>query len=139
MRQAIYLAKAAVSQQEPLSYHLVPTPMHALEMATITAAECAGLEKQVGSIEVGKKADIIVVDMKKPHLVPTNDLIATLVHYATGNDVKTVIVDGRVVIDDGRAENLDEEAILKNAQKSNEAVWNRFWEEYPRLHKHVLR
>ncbi len=68
-----------------------------LKMATIWGAKLLGLEKEIGTIEVGKKADIITVDLRKPHLVPLYNPISTIVYSACGSDVKDVIVNGQGV------------------------------------------
>ena len=65
-----------------------------LKMATIEGAKVLGLENEIGSIEEGKKADIILIDINKPHLYPNNDIATNLVYSANGADVDTVIIDG---------------------------------------------
>jgi len=87
-----------------------------LEMATIRGAEALGLEEKVGSLEVGKRADIILIDLKKPNLVPLHDLCAGLVYSAHGCDVDGVIVDGEVVMENREVKTLDEEAVIEEAQ-----------------------
>ena len=72
-------------------------------MATRAGARTLGLEDEIGSIEVGKRADLIVVDRDRPHLAPGPDPYSTLVYAARGTDVRTTIVDGEVLVDDGRA------------------------------------
>jgi cytosine/adenosine deaminase-related metal-dependent hydrolase len=66
-----------------------------LEMATLRGARAMGLEDQIGSIEPGKRADFIVIDMDKPHLTPCFDPVSTVVYAAHGSDVDTVVIDGR--------------------------------------------
>jgi 5-methylthioadenosine/S-adenosylhomocysteine deaminase len=70
-----------------------------LWMATRAGARTLGLEQEIGSLEVGKKADVIVVDRDRPHLVPGPDPYSTLVYAARGSDVRTTIVDGEVLVD----------------------------------------
>ncbi|MDH3667023.1 MAG: amidohydrolase family protein [Paracoccaceae bacterium] len=77
-------------------------PGKVLEMATIDAARALGLEADLGSLEAGKKADIVLVDMRKPHLWPSNMPITRLAHFANAADVDTAIVDGQVLMQ-GRA------------------------------------
>jgi 5-methylthioadenosine/S-adenosylhomocysteine deaminase len=80
---------------------LDPTVMDArqvLILATRTGAEAIGLGKEIGSLEVGKKADLIIVDTCKPHLTPLYDPVSHLVYAASGSDVRDVIVDGRVAV-----------------------------------------
>ena len=67
-------------------------------MCTIDAAKALGMEKEIGSLEVGKKADIVLLDMRRPHLYPLNMPVSRLIYFANGNDVHTVIVDGRIAL-----------------------------------------
>ena len=94
-----------------------------LEMVTIDAAKALGMEKEIGSLEPGKKADIILLDWFKPHLVPMNMPVYRVVYYANGEDVSTVLVDGRILMRDRRVLTVDEEKILVAAQReSNLAI-----------------
>jgi 5-methylthioadenosine/S-adenosylhomocysteine deaminase len=86
-----------------------------LGMATIGGARALGLEGSVGSLEVGKKADIVLVDFGKPHLTPVHDFYANMVYSARGSDVETVIVDGRVLMEGGMVMTLDEEEVRLRA------------------------
>jgi cytosine/adenosine deaminase-related metal-dependent hydrolase len=92
----------------------------ALEMVTIDAAKALGLDHLVGSIEVGKKADLILLNMEKPHLYPLWQEPLRVVYQAYPQDVDTVIVDGRVLMKNRRVSHLDEEAIL---HRSQEEAW----------------
>src|ERR1700674_3747697 len=71
-----------------------------LGMATREGAKTLGLDDQIGSIEVGKRADVIVVDRDRPHLAPCPDPYSTLVYAVRGSDVRSTIVDGEVLVDD---------------------------------------
>jgi 5-methylthioadenosine/S-adenosylhomocysteine deaminase len=71
-----------------------------LTMATRAGARTLGLEREVGTLEVGKRADIIVVERDRPHLSPGPDPYSTLVYAARGSDVRTTIVDGELLVDD---------------------------------------
>jgi 5-methylthioadenosine/S-adenosylhomocysteine deaminase len=71
-----------------------------LVMATRAGARTLGLEQDIGSLEIGKKADLIVVDRDRPHLAPGPDPYSTLVYAARGSDVRTTIVDGEILVDD---------------------------------------
>lgn len=90
-------------------------PGKALEMATIDAAKALGLDRDLGSLEAGKKADIVLVDMRKPHLYPPTMPVTKLAHFANAADVDTVIVNGRVLMQGRRIAHLDEAAILGDA------------------------
>jgi 5-methylthioadenosine/S-adenosylhomocysteine deaminase len=99
-------------------------PTEVLRLATTGSARALGMEQEVGSLEVGKKADIILVDMQRPHLVPTyeDSLITELVHHVSGQDVETVIVDGQIILDRGAFQTVDEDAVLKEAQRTCDVV-----------------
>ncbi|PKQ13092.1 MAG: amidohydrolase [Alphaproteobacteria bacterium HGW-Alphaproteobacteria-1] len=86
-----------------------------LEMCTIGAATALGMADRIGSLEPGKSADIVMLDLRKPHLFPLNMALHRLVCFANGNDVSHVMVGGRMVLRDGRATEVDEAAILSNA------------------------
>ncbi len=88
-----------------------------LELATINGAAAIGMEKEIGSIETGKKADVILVDLDKPHLVPLSNPISHLVYSARGSDVDTVLVDGRVLMENRELRSLDQKEVLKFANE----------------------
>jgi 5-methylthioadenosine/S-adenosylhomocysteine deaminase len=94
-----------------------PTIMGAetvLRMATIDGAAVLGLEKEIGSLEPGKRADIIILDTRKPHLTPLYNPYSHIVYSASGADVKTAIINGKVVMRDRRLTTLDvDEAMAK--------------------------
>lgn len=89
----------------------------ALSMATLEAARVLGLEDRLGSLEVGKRADIIILDLDVPHLVPVYDITSHLVYAAHSSDVRTVIIDGRVVMRDRELLTLDEDEIFARARE----------------------
>ncbi|MBW2285962.1 MAG: amidohydrolase [Deltaproteobacteria bacterium] len=105
---------------------LDPTVMDAetvLKMATIECARALGMDAVTGSIEVGKKADIIIVDTRKPHLTPLYNPYSQLVYAARGNDVTHVLINGRPVMADRRLLTLDLEAVMGTArEKSREVI-----------------
>jgi len=92
-------------------------PGKVLEMATIDAAHALGLGAELGSLEPGKKADIVLVDMRKPHLWPPNMPVTRLAHFANAADVDTVVVDGRVLMRGRVIAHLDEADILDDAAR----------------------
>lgn len=100
-------------------------PGKVLEMVTIDAARGLGLEKEIGSLEVGKKADILLVDMAKPHLYPLNMPAYRIVYYAAGSDVDTVIVDGQILMEKRVVKTVDERAVLDRAQQAAEKAITR--------------
>ncbi len=90
-------------------------PGKVLEMTTIDAAKALGMDDLIGSLEVGKKADIVLVNMRKPHLYPANMPVTRLAHFANAADVDTVIVDGRILMSLRVSENINEDEILDSA------------------------
>ncbi len=91
------------------------TAEHALEMATIEGARALGQEDDLGSLEPGKRADVVLVDLARAHTWPVADPISNLVYAAHGGNVDTVIVDGRVLMRGGTLTEVDEEAVLRDA------------------------
>ncbi len=89
-----------------------------VKMATIDGARALGLEESVGSLEVGKKADVILVDFRKPHLTPVHDFYANMVYSARGSDVETVIVDGNVLMEEREVKTLEEEDVMERAKET---------------------
>jgi cytosine/adenosine deaminase-related metal-dependent hydrolase len=99
-----------------------PTAEVALSLATINGARALGLEDEIGSIELGKKADLIVLDYLKPHFIPLINPLSAIVWSASGADVETSIVDGKVLMHNRQALTLDEPSILKEAQLRSSEV-----------------
>jgi len=89
-----------------------------LRMATIEGARALGLEDIIGSLEIGKRADLILVDFEKPHLTPIHDFYANLVYSAHGSDVDTVIVNGRILMENLKVKTLNESEVMEKAQKT---------------------
>jgi len=89
-----------------------------LEMATKNAANALGLQRTIGSLEPGKKADIALIDFKKPHLTPQHNPYANIVYSANGSDVQTLIVDGRILMENREVKTLDEDAIMEKARET---------------------
>lgn len=89
----------------------------ALRMATVESARLLNLDDRVGTLEIGKKADLILIDLRKPHLQPVHQVESLLAYSATGADVDTVIVNGKVLMRQRRLLTIDEEELLREAQK----------------------
>jgi cytosine/adenosine deaminase-related metal-dependent hydrolase len=100
-------------------------PGKVLEMATIDAARALGMEKEIGSLEIGKRADMILLDMFKPHLYPFNMPVFRVPYFANGADVDTVIVDGNVLMENRRVKTVAEDEVLEMAQRETEAMLDR--------------
>ncbi len=88
-------------------------------IATINGAKALGLEEETGSIEAGKKADLAILNLNTPSLTPRNNLIAGLSYSANGSEVETVIIDGKIVMEDRKVLTMDEELVYK---KINEII-----------------
>jgi 5-methylthioadenosine/S-adenosylhomocysteine deaminase len=116
MREAAFLHK--VQTGDP---RVIPAAT-ALEMATIDGAKALGLDKQIGSLETGKRADVIVVSMNSARQTPLYDPISHLVYATHGDDVRTVIVNGRVLMRDRKLLTLNEPTVLAEARKMAELV-----------------
>jgi 5-methylthioadenosine/S-adenosylhomocysteine deaminase len=100
-------------------------PGKVLEMATIDAARALGLEREIGSLEAGKRADLILVDLFKPHLYPLNMPVYRIAYFANGADVDTVLVDGRVLMEGRKVLSVSEADVLELAQRETEAMLDR--------------
>ena len=91
--------------------------IEALKMGTINGAKALDLEKETGSIELGKKADLILIDTDKPHLYPHHNIISSLAYGVQASDVDTVIVDGKIIMEKREIKTLDVEKIKFMAEK----------------------
>jgi 5-methylthioadenosine/S-adenosylhomocysteine deaminase len=96
-----------------------------LRMATIQGAQALGLDHQIGSLEVGKQADLIMIDTSQPHLAPRHDPIALLVYSAQASDVCTVIVNGRILLGDRILQTLDQSSLLEQASQQTQKLLQR--------------
>ncbi len=115
---------AFVQHYKMLDKTLMP-PTKLLEMATIDCAKTMLWEKEIGSIEVGKKADIIIVEKNKPSSIPWTNVPASLVYLTSGHDVNTNIINGQIVMENKELKTVDEEENLRKAQKAAEALIER--------------
>ena len=118
--------------QQAMHYHRrhfrdpsVLPPGQALAMATIHAARALGLEDEIGSLEVGKRADVVLLDLNRAHMVPLHMPLHRAACFANGNDVHTVIVDGEVVLRNRKATRVDEARILAEAHAEAERMFDR--------------
>ncbi|RJX20946.1 MAG: amidohydrolase [Ammonifex sp.] len=112
MRSAALLQKVAREDSMALPAYT------ALEMATIGGARALGLGQVIGTIETGKRADLVLVDLRKPHFYPPHDVVAHIVYAARAGDVHTVLVDGKVVVDAGQVLTVNVETVLDNVRES---------------------
>jgi 5-methylthioadenosine/S-adenosylhomocysteine deaminase len=110
MRQAAFLHKLQTSDPRVVGARI------ALDLATIGGARVIGREQELGSLEAGKLADVIVVRMDRARQTPMYDPISHLVYTTRGDDVATTIVNGRVLMRDGKVLSLDEAQVLRDAR-----------------------
>lgn len=89
----------------------------ALKMATINGAKALGLDRETGSLEEGKKADMIIIDLNKPHLHPIHDIVSSIVYSAQASDVETVIVNGKIIMENYDIKTIDVEKVYENIEK----------------------
>lgn len=95
-----------------------------LKMATIKGAEVLGIDSGVGSLEVGKRADIIIINTNKPHLCPIHNIYSTLAYSVSGDDVETSIIDGNIVMENRVIQNVDEAEILTECNRVTRRLFN---------------
>lgn len=98
----------------------VLTTIEVLEMATINGAKAYGIDSLIGSIEVGKKADIGLIDFQKTHLTPCHDIYANLIYSVTNADVDTVLIDGRIRMEAGELTTFEEAALMAEMRSISE-------------------
>jgi len=91
-------------------------PEKIVRMATIDGAKILGLDDKIGSLETGKQADIIVLDLQKPGLLPSYDIYSTLVYNTGGDDVVDSIINGKIVMENGRLLTINEPQVFKEVQ-----------------------
>jgi len=118
MRTAALLQKLAHGPE-------VLSAAQVLRMATIDGARALGLENEIGSLEVGKRADVIVVDLNQLHSSPKQDVISSLVYSAQPADVRATIIDGRIVMRDGKLSALNEDDVIVDANREASALAER--------------
>ena len=94
----------------------------ALEMATMGGARAVGLEKEIGSLETGKRADLITVRLDRPHAVPLYDVYSQMVYALKGSDVRDVMVNGRILVRDAQPLTLDSKQVLAKAEEFGRKV-----------------
>jgi len=100
-------------------------PEHMLRAATEGGAEAMGLAGELGRIAPGFRADLVALDLRRPHLVPHNDPLGTVVHTGMGRDVSHVVVEGELVVEDGRPLRCDPEEVMAAGARAAAALWAR--------------
>lgn len=102
-------------------------PRHMIAMATIAGARAVGMGDELGSLEPGRRADIVVLDAQRPHLVPWHNVLSNLVYCASARDVRTVIVGGRVIVEDGVLRTASLPDLVAAAEAAAVRLWGRAW------------
>lgn len=110
-----------------------PQPQALLDGATRNGAHSLGALDDIGSIEVGKRADLTIIDLESASLTPRINIVSNIVHYAHPGLVDSVIVDGEFLMRDRKVLCLDERVVVTNAQAATGAVWRRLHEKNPDL------
>ncbi|MDQ1003398.1 5-methylthioadenosine/S-adenosylhomocysteine deaminase [Neobacillus niacini] len=119
MRRTQFVHQAALRDESYLP------PGKLLEMITIDAAKCIGWDDELGSLKIGKKADIITVNLRQPHLTPEFMHVHRLVYQAVANDVEHVIVDGKVIMEGRNVHTVDEGKVLYEANEEADVTIKR--------------
>jgi 5-methylthioadenosine/S-adenosylhomocysteine deaminase len=109
---------AKISKMDPLALGAKAV----VEMATIDGAKALHMEKTIGSLEVGKKADLILIGLDAPNAVPMYDIYAQLAYALKASDVETVVIGGRVVMRDRKLLTVDEPAVIKKAREYKKSI-----------------
>ncbi len=109
---------AKISKMDPLALNAKAV----VEMATIDGARALHMEKEIGSLEAGKKADVILIGLDEPNAVPMYDVYAQIAYSLKGSDVQTVIIGGRVVMRDRKLLTIDEPRVLEKAREYGKSV-----------------
>ncbi len=122
MKTAISLERIQRNDEIPGT---LPQPEDMLADAAGGGAMAVNQVDYIGSLEVGKKADILVLDKMKPHLTPAGRILSAWIHNGQPSDIETVMVDGKFVMRDHRVLTLDEEAIMEEAYQVGERIWGR--------------
>jgi len=105
--------------------------MHAMpaekvfEMATLHGARCALQESDLGSLEAGKKADVVLFDASRPEWRPLYNPVTNLVFAADGHSVDTVLIDGNVVLEGGHMTTIDEESVMREIESLGQSMLER--------------
>jgi 5-methylthioadenosine/S-adenosylhomocysteine deaminase len=109
---------AKISKMNPLALNAKAV----VEMATIDGARALHMEKEIGSLEAGKKADLILISLDEPNAVPMYDVYAQIAYSLKGSDVETVVIGGRVVMRGRKLLTIDEPAVLEKAREYGKSV-----------------
>ena len=110
-----------------------PQPEDILEWGTMGGARTLGIADEVGSIEVGKKADLFMIDFRKAHLVPTLRIVSSFIHNGLSSDVTDVMIDGEWIMQNSSIKSISEAEVIEQAEEIGHKVWNRLVRENPNV------
>ena len=102
-----------------------PQPEDILADATEGGSRAVNQQKTIGSLEVGKKADLFVLDTMKPYLVPAGRLVSAVIHGGHPSDIESLMVDGEFIMRDNKVLTMDEAAIIREADAVSKRIWNK--------------
>jgi cytosine/adenosine deaminase-related metal-dependent hydrolase len=121
MRLAMVMERIQRNDEIP---GLRPQPEDMLEDATLGGARAVRQSKDLGSLEVGKKADILVLDTQRAHLVPAGRIVSAWIHNGQPSDIESSMVDGQFVMRKGKVLTMDEDSLVKEADAVGQRVWS---------------
>ncbi|MDP2126051.1 MAG: amidohydrolase family protein [Pseudohongiella sp.] len=128
MKTAISLERIQRNDEIPGT---LPQPEDMLNDACTGGAYAVNLPNDIGSLEVGRKADILVLDVMKPHLTPSGRILSAWIHNGQPSDIETVMVDGKFIMRNHRVLTVDETALMEEAYQIGQRVWGRMLENGP--------
>jgi len=128
MKTAISLERVQRNDEIPGT---LPQPEDMLSDCCTGGAHAVNMADSLGSLEVGKKADLIVLDVMKPHLTPSGRILSAWIHNGQPSDIESVMVDGRFLMRDHRVLTVDEEALMEEAYQIGQRVWQRILRNGP--------
>ncbi|MFP6679737.1 MAG: amidohydrolase family protein [Dehalococcoidia bacterium] len=108
-----------------------PQPEDVIEWATMGSARALHMEDSIGSIEVGKKADLFMIDMRRAHLVPTMRITSSWIHNGQPGDIESVMVDGEWIMREGRVLSVNEPELIEEVDRIGRRAWARMLKEHP--------
>ena len=125
MRVALLTERISRNDANP---GLRPQPEDMLEDATQGGARAVQQAKLLGSLEVGKKADLIVLDTQRAHLVPAGRIVSAWIHNGQPSDIESSMVDGQFVMRNRKVLTMDEDSIIAEANKVGRRIWDKVLE-----------
>ena len=129
MRFALIMERIARGDDEVPG--LRPQPEDVLEDATMGSARAVNQAGQIGSLEVGKKADLLVLETRRAHLLPAGRILSAWIHNGGPADIESVMVDGRFLMRDHTVLSMDEPALLRDAEAVSRRVWGEVLKQTP--------